>query len=537
MADNPKKPAPKKTKPKEFDPSKLSDKQLQSGFGGKEAQGIAQLAAAIKEQNKVAQGEKSDKERDDKLASLLKETKRGDKEGKAQLLSLRQGIIDTTERLRQANEDGDEKLIRLEEKNLESLSDSIDTTEKEREAKKATEKQSKLLEGIKGGIGNLANKFKDNAGFLAGLAGVALAVFNPEKLKEIIDRTVGAIVDAFDIVAAVFSGDFSLALEKFSDNWKDLSLLIGGLAIFNFSKIAAFIGTIKSGFLAVFGSGGAVATVASFFGVGAGAAFGIIIAIAAGIAAVIYSIVETVKATMKTFEETDSAFEAFKTAVTELPARLFGIIPDLIKKAIAWVAEKLGFEEFANTLNEFSFIDAIRNINIALFDGFTAGVNYIKDKIKEGIAKGPDIFNSIVDTIVDALESLTEKFKEIGIMVKALGQASLAAIKAAPAAVFGGEDPRDVFKKTYNDIISGGDGSGEATLRQIDMEAATRGEELDTSSMDNKMDGQFLQTAAPAVNVVNNVDNSNNSKTSNTAIGGRSRRKRGFATDTELAYG
>lgn len=524
MADNPKKPAPKKTKPKEFDPSKLSDKQLQAGFGGKESQGIAQLAAAIKEQNKVAQGEKSDKERDDKLASLLKETKRGDKEGKAQLLSLRQGIIDTTERLRQANENGDEKLIKLEEKNLESLSDSIDTTEKEREAKKATEKQSKLLEGIKGGIGNLANKFKDNAGFLAGLAGVALAVFNPEKLKELIDRTVGAIVDAFDIVTKIFQGDFKGALEIFKENWADIGIALGLVVALNFGKIVAVIGAVKKGLIAIKAAMAAA-------GIGLGPA----VLIGAAIALAIAALVKTFQKVKSVFDETGSAFEAFKAGLIELPAQIFGIPFNLLKKAMTFMADLFGLETKYDP--DFDFVEMFRNLFTSIIDGVVGFVVGIKDKFNELVEKAPEMFTTVKDFFNDAFDSIVQKFKDIGLMIKAFGVGAIAAIKAAPTAVFGGEQPMEAFDRAYNDVIAGGTGNGSATVANLDAEAATRGEELDTSSMDNKMDGQFLQTAAPAVNVVNNVDNSNNSKTSNTAIGGRSRRKRGFATDTELAYG
>jgi len=524
MADEKKTPKKKTPKKKEFDPSKLSEKQRQSGFAGKDTQGIAQLAAQIKEQNKIAQGEKSNKERDDKLTSLLTETKRGDKEGKAQLLSLRQGIIDSTERLRQANEDGDEKLIRLEEKNLESLSDSIDTTEKEREAKKATEKQSKILEGIKGGIGNLANKFKDNAGFLAGLAGVALAVFNPEKLKEIIDRTVGAIVDAFDIVQKIFEGDFKGALEIFKENWADIGIALGLVVALNFGKIVAVIGTVKKGLIAIKAAMAAA-------GIGLGPA----ILIGAAIALVIAALVKTFQKVKSVFDETGSAFEAFKAGIVEFPAQIFGIPLDLLKKAISFIAGAFGFDTTA--LDEFSFTDMFRNIFTSIFEGIQGFIEGIKDTFLEFVENAPEMFLKVKDFFKDAFDSMVQKFKDIGLMIKAFGVGGIAAIKAAPGAVFGGDSPMEAFDRAYNDVMAGGNGDGSATVANLEADAATRGEELDTTSMDNKMDGQFLQTAAPAVNVVNNVDNSNNSKTSNTAIGGRSKRKRGFGTDTELAYG
>ena len=244
------KPDPKKKK-KEFDPSKLSDKQLESGFGGKDAQGIAQLAAAIKEQNKEQQSKKTDTERNDLLSQLVADTDRKDKLGKTNALSIQKSFAETSERLKTAIASGDQKQIDLETKNQESVLTSAEQERKRREAQKANKKQNKLLEGIKGSIGNLASKFKDNAGFLAGLAGVALAIFNPVKLQEYIDRTVAVIIDAFDIVSKLFEGDFKGALELFKENWKDISLALGLVVALNFGKIVKVIGIVKNGMMGI----------------------------------------------------------------------------------------------------------------------------------------------------------------------------------------------------------------------------------------------------------------------------------------------
>ena len=563
------KPKPKK-KPKKKESKDLTDKQKAAGFGGKALQGIARLAVEVKEINLEAEGKKTDKERLDKLDELIKATKLGDKESRQTLESLKSEFLASQERLRLARVEGDENAIALEEENQERVASASSDVEKTREAEKATKKQSKLLEGIKSGIGNLANKFKDNAGFLAGLAGVALAVFDPEKLQEIIDRTVGAIVDAFDVVTKIFQGDFKGALDTFTANMGDISLLIGGLALLNFGKIVKAVTAIKNGFIAI--KAGMVSA-----GIGLGPA----VLIGAAIALTIAGLVETFKKVKSTFEETGSIFEAFKAGIIEFPSQLLGIPLNLIKSAVSWVLGIFGFDTTA--MDEFDFVDELRKVYTKMFESVQMAVGWIKDKFTAAWEKGVEIFDGITDSIVgvwtslkdgvngavnyvkdlfnnaftfipEIFDSLTgklrstfnfiaEKFSALGKFIKALGSAAWAATKAA---VPGGESPTEAYRRVYRQVMSS-ESYSESNDFSVDIAKSPQrrmnisprslsGDDLNAGSIINTAQSNVSpQSSSPVI--VNNVDNSVNNKSSSTLVSG-SRKHRNFAeTLTETAFG
>ena len=60
-------------------------------------------------------------------------------------------------------------------------------------------------------------------------------------------------------------------------------------------------------------------------------------------------------------------------------ASIVGGVLDLLKGIVAWVANKLGFENFANALGEFSFSDMIKDIFTYMFDGIRGAINVVKD--------------------------------------------------------------------------------------------------------------------------------------------------------------
>jgi hypothetical protein len=513
----PKAKAKPKKKPKKKDSKDLTDKQKAAGFGGKGLQGVARLAVQVKEINLKAEGKKTDKERLDKLDELIKATKFGDKESRQTLESLKSEFLASQERLRLARETGDEKLIAIEEENQERVASASSDVEKTREAEKATKKQSKLLEGIKSGIGSLANKFKDNAGFLAGLAGVALAVFNPEALQKLIDRTVGAIVDAFDVVTKIFQGDFKGALDTFTANMGDISLLIGGLALLNYGKLVAAVTAIKNGFIAI--QGGMAAA-----GIGLGPA----VLIGAAIAVTIAGLVETFKKVKSTFEETGSIFEAFKAGIIEFPSQLLGIPLNLIKDAISWVMSKFGFDTTA--MDSFSFTDEFRKIYTFMFDGISNAISYIGDLFSSAFEEVPKIFSKIKDKLTGVFEAVSNKLAGLKTLIKAVAGGAWAAIKAAAP---GGESPGEAYQRVYNEIMSSGNSSDKSD--SISMDSGTSGDTLNNESIENRMNNRKDNRSQQPV-VVNNVDNSTQSNSNTSVVSGRSGRKRGFGSNNESAY-
>lgn len=207
----------KKKKP---DKSKLSDKQFGIGVGGKDVMGVGKIAEQIKEQNKIAQDNKSEMERNEKLNELIKTTKFGDSEGKAAAITLKQEYKDNTVRLQKAIESGDKEKIKLEKSARDRIIKGAETEEKRREAVKATEKQSKLLGKISSGISGLVGFAKDNAAVIGGGIFGALALFSPETLEKLITRLVEILSTAMDIVKELLDGDINGALELFGTEWK-----------------------------------------------------------------------------------------------------------------------------------------------------------------------------------------------------------------------------------------------------------------------------------------------------------------------------
>ena len=500
---------------KEFDPSKLSDKQLQSGFGGKDAQGVAQLAAQIKEQNKIAQDKKTDKERNDKLDELIKTTKFGDSEGKKTALALKQQFKESQERLAIAQADGDEKLIKLEEKNQESILSGADDLEKSREAEKQAGKQFKLLEGIKGGIGNLASKFKDNATFLAGLTGVALAVFDPKKLKELFPKAVDVVVAAIDLVTKLVQGDFSGALEIFKENFKEFGLVIGLIAAFKFAEIVATIVKIGQAF-GVLKSG-----LASLL-----APIAIPVAIIAAIALGIYAIIESFKVFQQKFEETGSAFEAIKAFIIELPTQIFGTLLNLIKGAVGFVVGIFS-PDIGEAIADFDFKEVLRNLITGMFNFVQNIGSAIKNFFTESI---PNAIDNVLNSVKSIFDGIVERFKVFGRFVKGIGLGSVAAIKAA---LPGGESPKEAFTRKFNSVMN----SGSSSTRSggIDAVFAGRGDQMNDFARQEREAQREVDRRGREIKV-NNVDNSTKTtNNTNTAITSSSR-ERGYDLSNAGAF-
>jgi hypothetical protein len=65
--------------------------------------------------------------------------------------------------------------------------------------------------------------------------------------------------------------------------------------------------------------------------------------------------------------------------ITGLVTTILGLPADLLKNAVAWVIGKLGFNETADILREFSFTDLFRQIISSVFNGAKSAVDVIKD--------------------------------------------------------------------------------------------------------------------------------------------------------------
>lgn len=193
------------------------NRRLESGVASGE---IGRLAKQLEEQNKIAQDNKSEKDREKLLMDLVLATEKGDAEGEKNALELRATYIATQERLEKAIEAGDNSLIELEKSNLDRVMAGAETEENRREANKMTEKQNNMLDKISGGIGSLVGFAKDNAVALGGGIFAALALFAPEAAEKLIKRLVEVLSTAMSVVQKLLDGDIDGALESFQTEWK-----------------------------------------------------------------------------------------------------------------------------------------------------------------------------------------------------------------------------------------------------------------------------------------------------------------------------
>ena len=217
------------------------NRRLESGVASGE---IGRLAKQLEEQNKIAQDNKSEKDREKLLMDLVLATEKGDAEGEKNALELRATYIATQERLEKAIEAGDNSLIELEQANLDRVMAGAETEEKRREAAKATEKQSKLLGKISSGIKGLSGFLKENAVAIGGGLFAGLALFAPELMEKLVKKLVSVLQKAMEIVKALLDGDIDGALEAFKSEW----LAFTGAFIFFFGdKIKnLLVGTFKA---------------------------------------------------------------------------------------------------------------------------------------------------------------------------------------------------------------------------------------------------------------------------------------------------
>lgn len=157
-------------------------------------------------------------------------------EDKERAETLKKAFTDAQSNLQKAMASGDEEQIKLARKQIQNLEQTVKTDEEFREERdKADKSQSTLLrisEGIKGFNDKLSDMAK-GGGFVAGLAGIVLAVFSPETLSNIVMKVVDWFSTLVDSLEAIVNGDFEEFKNIFNDN---LALFSGlfGLALFYF---------------------------------------------------------------------------------------------------------------------------------------------------------------------------------------------------------------------------------------------------------------------------------------------------------------
>jgi len=172
-----------------------------------------------------------------------------------------------------------------------------------------------------------------------------------------------------------------------------------------------------------------------------------------------------------------------------------GLPLDLLKSGISWIAGKLGFENFSEQLDSFSFKDLIANLFTSITDTIVGFIGSIKDSIAD-IGIGGLIQNVALN--------LLKIFKKIVTFPSAVASGAMHAIAAAMP---GGETPGEGFMRGFNKVFTAGDDSIDSMKVQGDG-LNEKGEEIKSMSGENELEKSSAQpTVVSAVNAVTS-DNS-----------------------------
>jgi hypothetical protein len=131
--------------------------------------------------------------------------------------------------------------------------------------------------------------------------------------------------------------------------------------------------------------------------------------------------------------------------ISGLATGLIGMPLDLLKSAVSWVAEKLGFENFSEMLDSFSFSELIGGLFTKVTDVIVGFITNIKDSIAE---------IGFVDTIKNIGLGLVKIFKKIASFPMAVAAGAAAALAAA---LPGGQTPMEAFKEGFAKVFNAGD--------------------------------------------------------------------------------
>ena len=216
---------------------------------------------------------------------------------------------------------------------------------------------------------------------------------------------------------------------------------------------------------------------------------------------VIMSLFDTFKGAMAGFEKYSEAgflegiIGGLFGGISGFLEGFIGLPLDLLKGAISWIAGKLGFENFSEQLDAFSFKDLIANLFTSITDTIVGFIGNIKDSIAD-IGIGGLIQNVALN--------LLKIFKKIATFPLAV---AAGAVKGLAAAWPGGDTPGEAFMKGFNKVQSMGDVQIDSFKVQGDG-MSEKGEEIQVMSGENELERSNSQpTVASTVNAVTS-DNS-----------------------------
>lgn len=216
---------------------------------------------------------------------------------------------------------------------------------------------------------------------------------------------------------------------------------------------------------------------------------------------VVMAVFDTVKGAMAGFDKysekgfLEGIIGGYFGAISGLLKGFIGLPLDLLKDGISWIAGKLGFENFSEQLDSFSFSELIGNLFTSITDTIVGFIGSIKDSIAD-IGIGGLIQNVALN--------LLKIFKKIATFPLAVAAGAVAGLAAAWP---GGDSPGEAFMKGFNAVQSAGDAQIDSMKVQGDG-MNEKGEEIKTMSGENELEKSSAQpTVVSAVNAVTS-DNS-----------------------------
>lgn len=208
--------------------------------------------------------------------------------------------------------------------------------------------------------------------------------------------------------------------------------------------------------------------------------------------------------------------------ISGLLTGLIGMPLDLLKSGVSWIASKLGFENFSEQLDSFSFSDMISNLFTSITDTIVGFIGSIKDSIAD-IGIGGMLANMGIE--------LMKILKKIAMFPLAVAAGAVGALAGAFSI---DSSASEGFMNAFNKVMSAGD----ATLDSMKIQGDgmnEKGEEIKTTSAENSQGQSNLVTAAGSNSTVAVADNSKKSNVTTTIINSQPKNRVG---DTlQNAYG
>ncbi len=179
---------------------------------------------------------------------------------------------------------------------------------------------------------------------------------------------------------------------------------------------------------------------------------------------------------------------------------LIGWPLDLLKSAVTWIGDKLGFDMSA--LEEFSFQDMFKDLYNFLGDNIIDTFNYIKD-----LWANIDLGEYLSGLLSQAMNKLKTIFMKVMAFPKAIAKGSAAAVGAL---LPGGESPREAFNRAFNESMAGSEARIKAEVLK-GQELQAQMDKTTEAARDVEYGGKDRDAQT-----VNNVVQTNNQSVSNT---------------------